>query len=100
MRQCCGRVSTALSVRREVTIACRTALVGGGSSGIGRAAAESLARAGLDVVLFGRQEQALTQAADQIRASCTGAQAAQVRYGVGDLADPASSGARIETVEG
>ena len=60
----------------------RTALVGGGASGIGRAAAECLARDGHRVVLMGRRAVALAAAADELRQS-TGA---KVDHLVGDLA--------------
>ncbi|TQS43685.1 SDR family oxidoreductase [Cryptosporangium phraense] len=56
----------------------RTALVGGGASGIGRATAEELLRAGLRVTLFGRDELRLKTAADELGAA----------YVAGDLADP------------
>jgi 3-oxoacyl-[acyl-carrier protein] reductase len=88
-------LSTALSVRREATIVRRTALVGGGSSGIGRAAAECLARAGLDVVLTGRREDTLARAVKEINTAGGG----EAGYIVSDLSDRASSAGLVETVE-
>lgn len=46
----------------------RTALITGGSKGIGRAAAESLAAEGCDVILVARTQSALEAAAEEIRA--------------------------------
>jgi 3-oxoacyl-[acyl-carrier protein] reductase len=63
----------------------RTALVGGGASGIGRAAAEALAYAGHRVVLTGRSADRLAVTAVELRQR-TGARVDQL---VGDLAAPA-----------
>ena len=60
----------------------RTALVGGGASGIGFAAAEGLARAGHDLVLAGRRPESLDKAAATL-AERTGAGVSTV---VADLA--------------
>ncbi|WP_158843240.1 SDR family NAD(P)-dependent oxidoreductase [Saccharothrix deserti] len=46
----------------------RTAVVTGGGTGIGRAIAEELVARGLDVVITGRREDVLEQAADEIGA--------------------------------
>ena len=58
----------------------RTALVTGGSRGIGRAAAQALAEAGADVIVASRNEASCRRAADEI-AAATGrrAFAAQLR---------------------
>lgn len=64
----------------------RTALVGGGARGIGRAAAQALAERGHDIVLTGRTETDLITAAKEIAAD-TGR---QVEYLVDDVADPGS----------
>lgn len=60
----------------------RTALVGGGASGIGFATAEGLARAGHDVVLVGRRPEALDRAA----ATLAGRTGAGISTVVADLA--------------
>src|SRR4051794_8662665 len=49
-------------------LAGRTALVTGGSSGIGAATAEALARAGADVAVLARSEQGLRVVAGRVRA--------------------------------
>jgi 3-oxoacyl-[acyl-carrier protein] reductase len=72
----------------------RTALVGGGGSGIGRASAECLVDAGLDVVLYGRTEDSLAEAVKEIGAATGG----NVDYLVADVA-VASSGRIVEEVE-
>ncbi|MFI5955209.1 SDR family oxidoreductase [Cryptosporangium sp. NPDC051539] len=58
----------------------RTALVGGGASGIGRATALALTRAGVAVTLYGRDEARLEAAAGELGAA----------YVAGDLADPSA----------
>jgi NAD(P)-dependent dehydrogenase (short-subunit alcohol dehydrogenase family) len=50
----------------------RTALVTGGSRGIGRAAAQALAEVGADVIVASRNEASCRRAADEI-AAATGA---------------------------
>lgn len=71
-------------LREEAKIPIRTALVGGGATGIGRATAECLARSGHRVVITGRRADALTTAAGEIRQG-TGAEVHPV---AGDLRDP------------
>jgi 3-oxoacyl-[acyl-carrier protein] reductase len=58
---------------RRLAITGRTALVGGGATGIGRAVAEQLARTGHRVVITGRHADVLEAAAKQIHAD-TGAE--------------------------
>jgi 3-oxoacyl-[acyl-carrier protein] reductase len=72
----------------------RTALVGGGSSGIGRATAAALAEAGFRVAFTGRDAEALTLAAKDLAAD-----EAEVEPVVGDLADPASAASTVQQVE-
>ncbi|MDI3419400.1 SDR family NAD(P)-dependent oxidoreductase [Streptomyces luteolus] len=60
----------------------RTALVTGGSSGIGRAIAHALAGAGARVVLMARREEQLKEAADEINS--LGLQASWVSANLGD----------------
>ena len=50
----------------ELGLADKVALVGGGSRGLGRAAAELLATEGASVAIFGRDMEALAEAAEQI----------------------------------
>ncbi|HEY8564191.1 MAG TPA: SDR family oxidoreductase [Beijerinckiaceae bacterium] len=63
-------------------MAAKIALVTGAGSGIGRAAAEALARAGFAVVLAARREEALREVAASIEAG--GGQALPVATDVGD----------------
>lgn len=72
----------------------RTALVGGGSSGIGHAIAERLAGAGDRVVITGRHADSLEAAAARLRGAV-----AEVHALVSDMADPASAAAAMEEVE-
>src|SRR5258706_13414998 len=72
----------------------RTALVGGGATGIGRAVAEQLARTGHRVVIAGRRADVLDAAAKQLHAD-TGA---EVEALVGDVSAPDSASV-VEEVE-
>lgn len=72
---------------QEASITIRTALVGGGGTGIGYATAEGLARAGHRVVITGRRADVLATAAADLRQR-TGA---EVHPHVSDLVDPASA---------
>ncbi|MGW3108162.1 SDR family oxidoreductase [Streptomyces sp. NPDC001100] len=72
----------------------RTALVGGGSSGIGHAIAERLAGAGDRVVITGRHSDSLEAAAARLGGTVAGVHAL-----VSDMADPASAAAAMEEVE-
>jgi len=62
----------------------RTAVVTGGSSGIGRAMALALSQAGAAVVVVARRREPLQQAVDEMRA--TGGRADMVRGDLGDRA--------------
>jgi len=61
----------------------KVAVITGGSSGIGKAVAVELVKRGANVVINGRREQALVEAAREI--DPTGA---QVAYIAGDISDP------------
>ena len=78
----------------EAVIGTRTALVGGGGSGIGFAAAECLARAGHDVVLAGRRAEPLGKAAAAI-AERTGAAVTTVRADLAVDCPPAAASADV-----
>ncbi|MFZ3347185.1 SDR family oxidoreductase [Mycobacterium sp.] len=70
-------------------IGARTALVTGGSGGIGKACAAKLAELGYDVVLAARRVDPLRAAADEIGA----------RYIVADASDPSGFAQAISTLE-
>jgi 2-deoxy-D-gluconate 3-dehydrogenase len=61
----------------------RTALVSGAAQGIGAAIAEAFARAGADLVLWGRSADSLARSADACRDL-----GAEVELVIGDLSDP------------
>ena len=67
----------------------RTALVTGGSGGIGKGCARKLCELGYDVVLTARREDPLRAAAEEIGA----------RYVVADASDPAGFSAAVSTFE-
>jgi 3-oxoacyl-[acyl-carrier protein] reductase len=69
-----------------------SAVVGGSSSGMGRAVARELSREGCRVVLFARREELLRETAAEIERE-TGAAAVAV---VGDAREPASLGRAVE----
>lgn len=66
-----------------MTIQGKVAVITGGSSGIGKAAAIELMKRGANVVISGRREQALVEAANEI--DPTGA---HVAYVAGDISNP------------
>jgi 3-oxoacyl-[acyl-carrier protein] reductase len=80
---------------REEVITSRTALVGGGATGIGLASAEHLARAGDQVVITGRRATVLEAAAAGLRERTHGA----VHALVNDVADPEAAEAAVREVE-
>ncbi|MDQ0878451.1 NAD(P)-dependent dehydrogenase (short-subunit alcohol dehydrogenase family) [Paenibacillus sp. V4I3] len=61
----------------------KVAVITGGSSGIGKAAAIELVKQGANVVINGRREQALVEAANEIDPTGT-----HVAYVAGDISDP------------
>lgn len=71
----------------ERTLAGKTALVTGGSNGIGLASATSLAQDGANVVIMGRGEEALVRAKEQI---ATVAPDSRIELVVGDAGDEAT----------
>ncbi|HTF07054.1 MAG TPA: SDR family oxidoreductase [Asanoa sp.] len=75
------------TTRRRCPIATRTALVGGGTAGIGRATAEALARSGHRVAITGRRAQPLAAAVADLRRR-TGAEVHPI---VADILEPASA---------
>lgn len=83
------------TVRRFRPLFQRVALVTGASRGIGAAIAVALAEAGADVVLAGRDEQALLSAAAEVRAGGT-----RVATVTGDLSDEEGCRAVVEAAAG
>lgn len=80
---------------QEAVIATRTALVGGGATGIGLAAAAQLAHAGHRVVVAGRTPERLVAAAGRLREQ-TGA---TVDTLVHDITDPDAAQGAVRAVE-
>ncbi|HVJ95958.1 MAG TPA: SDR family NAD(P)-dependent oxidoreductase, partial [Acidimicrobiia bacterium] len=76
----------------DLGIAGRRAIVAASSAGLGFACARSLAREGVHVVLNGRDEERLDDAADTLHAEC----AVTVSAVAGDIGDPATRAALIE----
>ncbi len=77
----------------------RTALVGGGASGIGHAVAERLAGSGDRVVITGRHADTLEAAAVQLSGDTVRDGAPrEVHALVSDMTDPASAAAAMEEV--
>lgn len=70
------------------------AVVGGGATGIGRAAAESLARSGYEVVITGRRHHVLEEAAAELSTATD----AVVSWIVHDIADTAAAPQLVEEV--
>ena len=77
-------MTTPTTMPAQPSLAGKVALVAGASRGIGAVTARAFARAGAAVVLAARDQQALEQVADAIRAD--GGQALAVRTDVGDPA--------------
>ncbi len=80
----------------EDVITGRSALVGGGATGIGRAVAEHLARAGHHVVITGRRADVLDTAAKEIHAD-TGAQVDALAADIA-AADPPAVAADVDVL--
>jgi 3-oxoacyl-[acyl-carrier protein] reductase len=75
----------------------RLAVVSGGGTGIGAAVAGGLAADGFDVLVVGRREDVLAEAAARLSAGCGRADA--VRPVVADLSDPKQVARVVEAVE-
>lgn len=71
----------------------KTAIVTGGSKGIGYAVAQLLARRGANLVIVARDRPALEQSAQELRAR----DRATVAFVVGDVADPGTAAAALDT---
>jgi 3-oxoacyl-[acyl-carrier protein] reductase len=71
----------------------RTAVVGGASSGLGRASAEALAAEGCNLVLWSRSDERLAAVADELRA----AHGVEVVHVAADATDPGSAARVAET---
>lgn len=69
----------------------KVAIVTGGGSGIGKEVAARLVKAGASVVIGGRDEAKLRQAASEIDSS-----GAKVRFQAGDIAKPAAASALVD----
>jgi 3-oxoacyl-[acyl-carrier protein] reductase len=65
----------------------RTAVVGGATSGLGRASAEALASEGCDLVIWSRRSDALSAVADELRS----AHGVRVQHVVADATDPGAA---------
>lgn len=65
----------------------RTAVVGGGTSGLGRASAEALAAEGCDLLLWSRRATVLAEVADALRA----AHGVRVEHVAADATDPSAA---------
>ncbi len=76
----------------DLGIAGRSAIVCASSRGLGFACADSLAREGVDLVINGRDEERLAEAADDLR----GRHAVAVATVAGDIADPATRDAILQ----
>ena len=74
----------------------RTAIVGGATSGLGRASAEALAAEGCDLFIWSRRADALSAVADELRR----AHGVRVEHVVADAADPAAAAAVAEAAKG
>ncbi len=72
----------------DLGLAGRVALVGGGSSGLGRACASRLAAEGCRVILWSRHEDRLRSTAESLRRQ----HGVQVDYVTADAGDPAAAG--------
>jgi NAD(P)-dependent dehydrogenase (short-subunit alcohol dehydrogenase family) len=77
------------------SLAGKTALVTGGNAGIGRSAAEQLARAGATVILLCRNRERGLKAKSEIEAAVSGA---KVQVVVGDLSRPDSVAGALQQV--
>ncbi len=72
----------------------KTALVTGGTSGIGAATARVLAEAGADVVVAGRNEDAAKELCNEISREDR-----RATYALGDVVDPAFAATAVRVAE-
>ncbi|MFJ5280936.1 oxidoreductase [Streptomyces parvulus] len=77
----------------------RTALITGGNSGIGLETAHALARHGTRVILAGRSEGRLDQAAEAVRAAAPGARTDTLVLDLADLSSVREAATRIAETE-
>src|SRR6188472_4013243 len=71
----------------------RTALVTGGSRGLGRAMAQALAEAGANLILVGREQESLSTAQAEL-----GALGRRIEVVVGDVGTPAGAEAACDSI--
>jgi len=79
----------------ELGVRGRRAVVGGATSGLGRASAEALAAEGCDLLLWSRRDEALASVAQELRET----HGVEVAHVVADASDPAAAAIVAEAAE-